>query len=50
MAWVRRIRHRAPVTALSSELVRFDTQLIENPEVRSIGYQQGTLAGYEIRE
>lgn len=50
MAWVRRVSHWTPVTALSSELVRFDTQLIENPEVRGVDYQQGTLAGYEIRE
>ena len=32
------------------ELVRFDTQLIGNPEISGEEYQQGTLAGYEVRE
>lgn len=32
------------------ELVRFDTQQMENPEIRGVEYQQGTLAGYEVRE
>jgi hypothetical protein len=32
------------------ELVRFDTQAMQNPEVSGVEYQQGTLAGYEIRE
>jgi 5-methylcytosine-specific restriction endonuclease McrA len=50
LAWVRRIQRWAPVTALSSELVRFDMQALENPEIRGIDYQQGTLAGYEARE
>lgn len=50
LAWVTRIRRWAPVTALSSELVRFDTQALENPEISGIEYQQGTLAGYEVRE
>lgn len=50
MAWVNRIRRWAPVAALSSELVRFDMQALENPEISGIGYQQGTLAGYEVRE
>ena len=50
MAWVNRIRRWAPVTALSSEQVRFDMQALENPEISGIGYQQGTLAGYELRE
>jgi hypothetical protein len=40
----------APVTVLSSELVRFDMQALENPEISGVGYQQGTLAGYEVRE
>ncbi|NEQ38852.1 MAG: hypothetical protein F6K40_22310 [Okeania sp. SIO3I5] len=32
------------------ELVRFDTQLIQNPEITGYQYQQGELAGYELRE
>ena len=49
-AWVNRIRRWASVTALSSELVRFDLQRLENPDISGIEYQQGTLAGYEVRE
>ncbi|WP_230845031.1 RRXRR domain-containing protein, partial [Vreelandella aquamarina] len=40
----------APVTAISQELVRFDTQKLENPEISGVEYQQGTLLGYEVRE
>ena len=50
MAWVRRLCRWAPVTALSQELVRFDTQALEKPEISGIEYQQGELQGYEIRE
>ena len=50
MAWVRRICRWAPVTALSTELVRFDMQAMDNPEIAGVEYQQGTLAGYELRE
>jgi hypothetical protein len=40
----------APITALSVELFRFDLQKIQNPEIVGVEYQQGTLAGYELRE
>jgi 5-methylcytosine-specific restriction endonuclease McrA len=50
MAWVKRMRRWAPVTALSTELVRFDMQAMENPDIAGAEYQQGTLAGYELRE
>lgn len=48
--WVKRLMHLSPIQTISQELVRFDTQLMENPEVSGIMYQQGTLQGYEIRE
>jgi hypothetical protein len=32
------------------ELVRFDMQLMENPEISGVEYQQGTRAGYGTRE
>ncbi|MCP4113379.1 MAG: HNH endonuclease, partial [Desulfobacteraceae bacterium] len=48
--WVKRIMKVAPVTAISQELVRFDTQQITNPEISGAEYQQGELFGYEIRE
>lgn len=50
MTWVRRLQRWAPVTAISSELVRFDMQQMQNPEITGIEYQQATLLGYELRE
>jgi 5-methylcytosine-specific restriction endonuclease McrA len=50
MAWVKRLQRWVPVTAISSELVRFDLQAQENPEISGVEYSQGTLAGYEVRE
>jgi RRXRR protein/HNH endonuclease len=50
MAWVKRFQAWAPITAISSELVRFDMQGLENPEISGVEYQQGTLQGYEVRE
>ncbi|EUC14618.1 RNA-guided endonuclease IscB [Paraburkholderia hospita] len=50
MAWVKRLMRWAPVCAVTSELVRFDLQALENPEIEGVEYQQGALAGYEVRE
>ena len=50
LAWVKRLGRWAPITALSSELVRFDMQALETPVIEGAQYQQGTLAGYEVRE
>jgi hypothetical protein len=50
MAWVKRLSKLAPITNLSQELVRFDTQSMTTPEISGAEYQQGTLAGYEVRE
>jgi hypothetical protein len=50
LTWVKRLLRLSPITAISTELVRFDTQLMQNPEVSGIEYQQGLLAGYELRE
>jgi 5-methylcytosine-specific restriction endonuclease McrA len=48
--WVEKLRRFAPVGAISQELVRFDMQLIRNPDIQGKEYQQGTLYGYETRE
>lgn len=48
--WVARLRRACPIRALSLELVKFDTQLLENPYINGIEYQQGTPTGYELRE
>ena len=50
MTWVNRLRRLAPIESLSQELVRFDMQQVENPEISGVEYQQGTLEGYEVRE
>ncbi len=50
LTWVARLCRLCPITAISLELVCFDTQAMENPEITNKEYQQGTLAGYEARE
>jgi 5-methylcytosine-specific restriction endonuclease McrA len=50
LTWVARLSSFCNITAISLELVRFDMQLMENPEISGVEYQQGTLAGYETRE
>jgi 5-methylcytosine-specific restriction endonuclease McrA len=49
-SWVARLQRLAPITAISQEQVRFDTQAMERPGLSGAAYQQGTLAGYEVRE
>lgn len=39
-----------PVTAIYQEVARFDTQKMVDPEIHGVEYQQGTLAGFEVRE
>ncbi len=39
-----------PDLKLKMELVKFDTQLMENPEINGVEYQQGELLGFELRE
>ena len=48
--WVKRLIKFAPVANIVQELVRFDLQQHENPEISGIEYQQGELQGYEVRE
>ena len=50
LTWVKQLSSLCQINAISQELVRFDTQQMEDSEISGIGYQQGTLAGYEIRE
>lgn len=50
VAWVTRLQQLVPVQSIAQELVRFDMQLMQNPEISGVEYQQGTLAGYETRE
>jgi 5-methylcytosine-specific restriction endonuclease McrA len=50
LSWIQRLKKWAPLKALSMEKVRFDMQLMQNPQITSLEYQRGTLYGYEIRE
>ena len=38
--WVERLRKLAPIEAISQELVRFDMQLMANPDIQGQEYQQ----------
>ena len=48
--WTKRLQRLAPITDLAIEDVKFNMQKILNPEISGVQYQQGTLAGYEVRE
>ncbi|MDE3023460.1 MAG: RRXRR domain-containing protein [Pseudomonadota bacterium] len=50
VAWVNRFQKMVPIAGLTQELLRFDMQQIENPEISGVEYSHGTLAGYEVRE
>lgn len=50
ITWVNKLIRLAPIGSIVQELVRFDLQQLENPEISGTEYQQGTLAGYEVRE
>jgi 5-methylcytosine-specific restriction endonuclease McrA len=50
LTWVNKFIRLAPICSIVQELVRFDLQQLENPEVSGIEYTQGALAGYEVRE
>jgi 5-methylcytosine-specific restriction endonuclease McrA len=48
--WCQKLIKKAPVSSIEVEVARFDTQKMMNPEIEGVMYQQGTLAGYEVRE
>ncbi len=50
LTWIKRLMRLCPITAMSLELVKFDLQQMENPEISGVQYQQGTLFGYEIKQ
>ena len=50
LTWVKRLSSLSQITAISQELVRFDTQQMQDAEISGVGYQQGTLFCYEVRE
>ena len=48
--WVNRLCKIYPITQLAVEHVKFDMQLMENPEISGEEYQQGELWKYQIKE
>lgn len=45
----KRLMRLMNITKCSFEAVRFDTQLLDNPDIEGVEYQKGTLFGYELR-
>ena len=50
LIWMIKLSRLAPLTQIAVETVRFDTQKMQKPEISGVEYQQGKLAGYELRE
>ncbi len=44
LTWVKRLMRLCPIEAMSMELVRFDLQALECPDILGCQYQQGTRA------
>jgi 5-methylcytosine-specific restriction endonuclease McrA len=49
-SWAARWVRAAPIVRVDLELVRFDTQQLQNPEIAGIEYQRGALFGFEVWE
>ena len=49
LTWAQRYQRWAPVSRIEVERVKFDTQLLEHPEVEGVAYQRGELLGWEMR-
>jgi hypothetical protein len=48
--WARRLIAGAPISNIHVETVRFDMQIMQNPNIEGVEYQQGTLYDWELRE
>src|SRR6266545_5819189 len=48
--WVRRLQRVYPLKGVAFELVKFDMQIMQNPQIEGVEYQQGELRGFELRE
>ena len=49
VSWAKRYRRWTPLVRLEVVRVKFDTQLLQNPETSGVEYQRGELAGWEVR-
>ena len=48
--WLVKLSKLINITKASVEYVKFDQQLMNNPDIKSVEYQHGTLFGYEMKE
>ncbi|WP_252180257.1 RNA-guided endonuclease IscB [Endozoicomonas sp. 4G] len=48
--WAKRFCLKAPISDVAVERVKFDMQLMENPDISGVEYQRGTLFGTELRQ
>jgi len=49
LTWACRYGRWTPLSRIEIERVKFDTALLQNPEITGILYQRGELCGWEIR-
>ena len=47
--WIQRLMALFPITQVRVETARFDTQLMQDAEINGRQYQQGELAGWQVR-
>ena len=50
LSWVRKLRKLVPITRIQMELVKFDLQKMQKPDITGVEYQRGELYQYEVRE
>eukprot|EP01024_Parvocaulis_polyphysoides_P069885 TRINITY_DN858_c0_g1_i7.p1 TRINITY_DN858_c0_g1~~TRINITY_DN858_c0_g1_i7.p1 ORF type:complete len:381 (-),score=12.95 TRINITY_DN858_c0_g1_i7:164-1306(-) len=48
--WVTKLQSKTPISNLAIEQNKFDTQKMQNPEIKGVQYQHGTLEGCEVRQ
>ncbi len=49
LSWARRFSRWVPLKRIEVERVKFDPQLLQNPEISGLEYQRGERAGWETR-
>lgn len=50
LRFIEKIEKILPITKIIVEIASFDTQKMQNPEIKGIEYQQGELFGYEVKQ
>ncbi len=48
--WIGRLRRWCPLTAITLELVKFDSSIVERTEAENSEYRVGELQSYEVRQ